>query len=181
MRFCSNCGAPVGRAIPPGDHRERYRCGTCDTIHYENPKVVVGCVLEWQGAILLCRRAIDPRLGYWTLPAGFLENGESVTDGALRETVEEAGASAAIESLFAVIDVPRIHQVHMFFRGFLRTDSLAPGIESIEARLFEQKDIPWSALAFQSVHCVLEQYLNDRGSGCFRTHAITLSDDQSRR
>jgi ADP-ribose pyrophosphatase YjhB (NUDIX family) len=181
MRYCSNCGAPVSRAIPAGDQRERYCCNACGTVHYENPKVVVGCVLEWQGAILLCRRAIEPRIGFWTLPAGFLENGESIAAGAMRETVEEAGANAAIEGLFAVLDVPRIHQVHMFFRGRLRTDSLSPGIESMDARLFDAPAIPWKDLAFPSVRCVLEHYLNDRSAGSFGTHAITLADDQSSR
>jgi ADP-ribose pyrophosphatase YjhB (NUDIX family) len=181
MKFCSHCGSPIGRATPPGDSRERHVCANCGSIFYENPKVVVGCILEWQGDLLLCRRAIEPRSGFWTLPAGFLENGETIAEGALRETIEESGADAAIDGLFAIIDVPSIHQLHVFFRGQLRSPALAPGIETIEAGFFPAEQIPWSELAFSSVKRVLETYLADRAAGHFAFHGFTLPVHQSRR
>jgi ADP-ribose pyrophosphatase YjhB (NUDIX family) len=181
MNFCSHCGSPIGRATPAGDQRERFVCDVCGTIFYENPKVVVGCVLEWNAALLLCRRAIEPRSGFWTLPAGFLENGESTAEGALRETIEESGADAEIERLFAIIDVPAIHQVHIFYRGRLRSSELAPGIETTEAGFFPADRIPWNELAFSSVRHVLEAYLADRETGRFGTHSLTLPVPQSRR
>jgi ADP-ribose pyrophosphatase YjhB (NUDIX family) len=181
MKYCSQCGSPIGRATPPGDHRERFVCASCTYVFYENPKVVVGCILEWQHDFLLCRRAIEPRSGFWTLPAGFLENGESTSEGAWRETMEESGADAMIDDLFAIIDVPAIHQVHMFFRGHLRSATLAPGIETIEAGFFPADRIPWTELAFSSVKRVLETYIADRAAGRFETHSITLPAPQSRR
>lgn len=181
MNYCGQCGAKTYRAVPPGDHRERQICTTCGTILYDNPKIVVGCILDWQGKILLCRRAIEPRKGYWTLPAGFMECGESTAQGALREMQEETGAEALLDGLFAVIDVPGINQVHFFFRGHLLSDVMLPGEETLEAALYDEKEMPWSDLAFESVALGLRIYFGDRASGDFRTHALELPFHSSRR
>ena len=144
--------------IPDGDNRERKVCPDCGFIAYENPKVVVGAVCRWEERILLCRRAIDPRLGYWTLPAGYLELNESTAGGATREAWEEARAEIAIEGLLAVYDIPRISQVQLIYRARLVTPAVAPGPESLEVRLFAWDEIPWPDLAFPSVGWALEHY-----------------------
>lgn len=172
MNFCAHCGGGIIRAVPTGDCRERDICADCGCVFYSNPKIVVGCILEWQGNILLCRRAIAPRQGYWTLPAGFMENGESTVAGALRETREESGAEALVDALFAVVDVPAISQVHMYFRGRLLSDALAPGDETLEAGFFGESRIPWGAIAFSSVELALGAYFTDRLNGSFSTHAM---------
>ena len=136
QEFCSGCGKPVEVGIPAGDNRPRYICRTCNTVHYENPKLVVGCVSEWDGKILLCKRAIEPRLGYWTVPAGFMELGESLAEGAERETMEEACAEISIDGLLAVVDTMQAGQVHVFFRGRLTNGTHAAGEESLDTRLF---------------------------------------------
>ncbi|HNP37844.1 MAG TPA: NUDIX hydrolase [Woeseiaceae bacterium] len=163
MKYCSQCGAEVTQRTPPGDNRKRWVCERCDTVHYQNPNLVVGCVAEKDGKILLCRRAIDPRRGYWTVPAGFMELGESLAEGAARETLEEACAEIEIGRLFASIDVVDSGQVHMFFTGKL-TGGYGVGEESLETRLFAEKDIPWDDLAFRSGRFALERYFADRGS-----------------
>ena len=162
MKYCSNCRAAVVRRIPAGDNRERWVCDACDIVHYENPKVVVGCVPEHEGRILLCKRAIEPRYGFWTVPAGFMELGETVEQGAARETREEACAEVEMGRLFAVVDVLEAGQVHLFFKATLM-GGYGAGEESLEAALFAKDDIPWDEIAFLSGRYALEKYLEDDG------------------
>jgi len=162
MKFCSHCGAGVSRKIPPGDNRERWVCESCDTVHYQNPLLVVGCVAEQDGKILLCKRAIEPRYGYWTVPAGFMELGESLAQGAARETLEEACANIEIGHMFASVDVIDAGQVHVFFTGKVK-GGYGVGEESLETRLFAPEDIPWDELAFQSGRFALQTYIDDKG------------------
>ncbi|HLT92053.1 MAG TPA: NUDIX hydrolase [Woeseiaceae bacterium] len=163
MKFCSNCGGPVGRRVPHGDNRPRWVCDRCATIHYQNPKIVVGCVPERDGRILLCKRGIEPRRGYWTVPAGFMELGETLAEGAMRETREEACAEVELGHLFAWVDVLEAGQVHLFFTARL-LDGYAAGAETEEADLFAIDDIPWADIAFRSVRFALEKYLEDAGT-----------------
>lgn len=165
MKFCNKCGAPVELRVPPGDHLERYVCAACGTIHYENPRLVVGCVPEHDGRILLCRRAIEPRRGFWTVPAGFMENGETLQQAAARESQEEALADVAIGSLLAVVHVLHAHQVHVFFRATLRQPQFGPGPESLDVELVRPEEIPWTDLAFRSTEFTLRRYLEDRAAG----------------
>ncbi len=162
MKYCSNCGSLVGRTVPADDNRERWVCNQCDTTHYQNPLIVVGCVVEQEGRILLCKRAIEPRYGFWTVPAGFMELGESLADGAARETLEEACAKIEIGHMFASIDVIHAGQVHMFFTGKLK-GGFGAGDESLETQLFSEADIPWDDLAFRSGRFALQKYFEDRG------------------
>lgn len=175
MNYCVQCGAPVEFRIPAGDNLPRHVCPRCETIHYLNPKLVVGCIAEWQGDILLCRRAIEPRFGMWTLPAGFMENGESTTQAALRETFEEACARITIDELFSLVNIPHISQVHLFYRGQLLDTDFAAGTESLETALFSEADIPWNELAFRSVVLCLKAYFADRRAGSFRFHEDDLA------
>lgn len=161
--------------IPEGDALPRHVCTQCGYIHYENPRLVVGCVTEYEGLILLCRRAIEPRHGFWTLPAGFMENGETTAQGAARETLEEAGAVVAIDAAFAMFNIAHIHQVHLFYRGRLPSPIYAAGIESLEVGLFHPDAIPWHELAFRSVQRCLQRYLEDRQRGTFSFHEEALS------
>lgn len=163
MKYCPVCGAEVERRVPDDDSRERWVCGRCETVHYQNPLIVVGCVAEREGNILLCKRSIEPRLGYWTVPAGFMELGESLAEGAARETREEALAEVEIGHMFASIDVVDAGQVHVFFTGRL-TGSFGIGEESLDARLFPPDEIPWDELAFQSGRFALKKYIEDRGA-----------------
>jgi ADP-ribose pyrophosphatase YjhB (NUDIX family) len=165
MNFCSQCGARVAQRIPPGDHLPRFVCDSCGTIHYQNPRVVVGCVPEHEGRILICKRAIEPRLGFWTVPAGFMENGETLQQGAARESQEEALADVEIGSLLSLVSVVSAHQVHVFFRAKLRTPSFGAGPESLEVKLVEPREIPWDDIAFLSTRFTLERYLEDRAAG----------------
>jgi ADP-ribose pyrophosphatase YjhB (NUDIX family) len=162
VKFCSTCGATVTLRIPDGDDRERFVCNDCLTIHYQNPKIVAGCIPEWGDRILLCKRAIEPRYGLWTVPAGFMENGESTEDAAMRETREEAGADVTITSLYSVFSIPHISQVYMLFRGELTDGRYQAGRESLECRLFEENDIPWEKLAFPVVKETLHRYFLDK-------------------
>ncbi len=162
MKFCSNCAARVIREVPDGDNRERWVCAACRHIHYQNPKIVVGCVPERDGKILLCRRAIEPRRGYWTVPAGFMELGETLQQGAARETLEEACANVRIGRLFASVDVLDAGQVHVFFTAELLGDHSA-GEESLETKLFPKEALPWDEIAFKSGVFALERYLDDAG------------------
>jgi ADP-ribose pyrophosphatase YjhB (NUDIX family) len=162
IRFCSNCGHAVSRRIPAGDQLPRAVCGHCGTVHYENPRVVVGCVPEWEGRILLCRRAIEPRRGYWTAPAGFLEIGESMHAAAARETAEEALAEVDVGTLLSVVNVLHAAQVHVMFRARMRSAQHGAGAESLETALFQERDIPWDEIAFASIRFGLERYLADR-------------------
>ena len=174
MKFCSNCGAPVALRVPPGDTLPRHVCEACQAIHYQNPRMVVGCIPEWQGRILLCRRGIEPRHGLWTVPAGYMENGETAHDGAIRETLEEANARVEIESLYALYNIPHINQVYILFRARLLDDQVRPGAETLEVRLFRLDEIPWDAIAFASVRNTLEHYSKDREQGQFRFHMGTI-------
>ncbi|MCH7854921.1 MAG: NUDIX hydrolase [Proteobacteria bacterium] len=162
MKHCSNCGSPVDLKIPEGDNRSRFVCSQCNIIHYQNPNIVVGCVPEQDGRILLCRRAIEPRQGFWTLPAGFMELGETLAQGAARETLEEACAEVRIERLFASVDVIDAGQVHIFFTATL-LGGYGVGQESLETKLFSEADIPWDDLAFKSGIFALEKYFDDGG------------------
>jgi ADP-ribose pyrophosphatase YjhB (NUDIX family) len=162
MKYCSSCGATVSRKIPDGDNRDRWVCDACQAIHYQNPLIVVGCVPERDGQILLCKRAIEPRRGYWTVPAGFMELGETLAQGAARETLEEACANVRIGHLFASVDVVQAGQVHLFFTADLLGD-FAAGDESLEVALFDKADIPWDEIAFRSVSFALRTYLQDAG------------------
>ena len=163
MRFCSHCSAPVQLVRPQGDDRERFVCTSCETVHYVNPKIVVGSVCTLGGRLLLCRRAIEPRVGFWTSPAGWLENGETAEEGAMREAREEACADIAIEGLIAVYSIPRIEQVQILFRARLLSADVAAGPESQEVRLVEWDEIPWGQLAFPTVGWVLRRALELRG------------------
>lgn len=170
MNFCSDCGAGVTLRVPDGDSVARYVCVTCGTIHYQNPKVVVGCIPEWGEKILLCRRAIEPRHGKWTLPAGFLENGETAGQGALRETLEEANARVEIGALYTFYNLPGINQIYILFRGRLLDLDFSPGEESLEVRLFDEHEIPWDELAFPTISETLKHYYADRRNGGFGFH-----------
>jgi ADP-ribose pyrophosphatase YjhB (NUDIX family) len=167
MNFCTQCGQPVTIEVPTGDNRPRHVCSSCGHIHYQNPLVVVGCVAEHEGSILLCRRAIEPRHGFWTVPAGFMELGETLAEAAIRETWEEAEARVDLGPMFAVIDVVHARQVHVFFRGRLTEPVFGAGDETLESRLFPPAEVPWSEIAFPSVTIALERYLTDdrRGDG----------------
>jgi ADP-ribose pyrophosphatase YjhB (NUDIX family) len=170
MFFCSNCGAKVIEKIPAGDSRPRHICESCDTIHYQNPKIVAGCLPVWEDRLLLCKRAIEPRHGLWTLPAGFMENGESTEQAAMRETLEEACADVVDLSLYGVFSIPQINQVYMMFRARLASGNFRPGEESLETRLFSEHEIPWDELAFPVVKRTLERYYHDVRSGHFPVH-----------
>lgn len=173
MKFCTQCGRPVMRRIPENDSRERYVCGSCDMVHYENPRNVVGTIPLWQDKIMLCRRAIEPRYGYWTLPAGFMEIGESPQAGAVRETLEEAGVQVQIGELFALVNATYAQQVHLFYLAKMPSEDYLGGIESLEVRLFHEADIPWSELAFQTSYHTLKLFLADRARGLFSADGLT--------
>jgi len=174
MNFCSECGKRLSVEIPPGDHLPRSVCKACGAIHYQNPKIVVGCVPEHQGRILICKRAIEPRLGYWTIPAGFMENGETLQQGAARECYEEALARVEIGSLLAVASVLSAKQVHVFFRAKLAEPQFGAGPESLEVALIEAADIPWADIAFPSTEFALRTYLADRAAGLEQHHFAEL-------
>lgn len=165
MKYCSNCGKRVVRRVPYGDQHPRHICDHCQTVHYENPKVVVGCIAEWSGRILMCRRAIEPRMGFWTIPAGFLEINESSVEAAIRESEEETGTHIRIEGLYSIFDIPEIHQVYLIYRGQLKRPQFNPGSESLEVRLFRPEDIPWGELTYPAVGDILRQYIEERNSG----------------
>jgi ADP-ribose pyrophosphatase YjhB (NUDIX family) len=168
ITHCNICGTPVETKIPPGDTHPRAVCPACGHIQYQNPKAVVGSVPVWKdGRILLCRRAIDPRHGKWTLPAGFMENGETATEGAAREALEEANARIEIEQLYTLFSVPHISQMYLLFRARLLDLDFSPGEESLEVKLFAEEDIPWDELAFASVARTLEHFVADRRAGVF--------------
>lgn len=163
MRFCPSCGATVELRRPEGDDRDRHVCTACGTVHYHNPKIVVGSVCTLGGRLLLCRRAIPPRAGFWTIPAGYLELGETAEEGARREAWEEARARIEIEGLLAVYSVKRIDQVQLLYRARLLDDNVAPGPESLEVRLVDWSEIPWDSLAFPTVDWILRRALELRG------------------
>lgn len=176
IKHCRNCGTTVTYRIPDdGDTRERAVCPACSTIHYENPLNVVGTVPHWGDKVLLCKRNIEPRKGKWTLPAGFLELNETASQGAARETDEEAGAQIELEGLYTIISVPRVGQVHLFYRARLLSDQFDPGTETMEARLYAEDEIPWDEIAFRTVKETLERYFADRRAGRFQVHELDLS------
>lgn len=174
MNFCSHCGQPVTVRVPEGDHRPRHVCSACGTVHYQNPKIIAGCVPEHDGRILLCRRAIEPRLGFWTIPAGFMENGETTQDAARRESLEEAQAEVEIGSLLAVVHVLHADQVHVMYRARLPRPHFGPSAESLEVRLCREDEIPWADIAFRSVDFALRRYLEDRDAGLERLHITSI-------
>ena len=167
IKFCNSCGSAVAHRIPEGDSLERAICDACGTIQYQNPKIVVGCVPVHGDRILVCKRAIEPRYGLWTLPAGFMENNESAAEGAAREALEEANARVDIEDLYTVYSIPHISQVYMMFRARLLDTDVSPGVESLEVKLVREDEIPWDRLAFTMVRRTLEHYLEDRKNGVF--------------
>jgi ADP-ribose pyrophosphatase YjhB (NUDIX family) len=170
INYCSSCGAGVSLRIPPGDSLPRYVCDACGAIHYRNPRLVVGALPVWEDKVLLCRRAIEPRRGLWTLPAGFMENGETVAEAALRETREEANANISLGDMFTLISVPQISQVHVVYRATLIDLDFSAGEETLEVRLFGEQDIPWDEIAFRTIALTLRHYFDDRRSGAFRFH-----------
>lgn len=167
IRFCSSCGAPVTWRIPAGDNVVRAVCDACDTIHYQNPKLVVGTLPVWEDRVLLCKRAIEPRRGYWTLPAGFMENGESLPEAAARETREEACANIEIDDIYTLISVPHISQVHAIFRARLLDTNFAPGVETLDVALMTEAQIPWDDIAFRTVAMTLRHFFSNRNAGAF--------------
>ncbi len=180
MNYCSVCGEKVSLVVPEGDNRHRHVCTVCETIHYENPKIVTGCIAEWRDKILLCKRAIEPRHGLWTLPAGFMENEETNLQGAARETAEEANANVENMKLFCVFSIAHINQVYTMYRGDLAEGLASPGIESLEVALMTEDEIPWQNMAFQVISETLKLYYKDKKKGEFVTHygdIIKQSDD----
>jgi ADP-ribose pyrophosphatase YjhB (NUDIX family) len=174
MKFCSNCGHAIELKIPPGDHLPRFVCPACGAIHYQNPRIVAGCVPEHEGRILMCRRAIEPRRGYWTFPAGFMENGETMQDAARRESVEEALAAVEIGSLLSIVHVLHADQVHVTFRARLARPEFGVGPESLEVVLCEEDALPWDDIAFRSVDFALRRYVEDRRAGVEQHHFTSI-------
>ena len=164
MKYCSECSAPVALSIPEGDTLPRYVCAICGTIHYQNPKIITGCIATWNEKILLCRRAIEPRRGLWTMPAGFMENNETAQYGAARETMEEAQAQICDLKLFGVFNIPHISQVYLMFSGHVLDGYCAPGSESLETKWFDETEIPWQQLAFPVVYESLQLYFKDKSN-----------------
>ena len=175
MKYCSSCGAAVAFRIPPGDTLPRHVCERCGTIHYQNPKVVVGALATWEDKVLLCRRAIEPRHGMWTLPAGFMENEETTAQAAARETLEEACARIEVGDLYTLIDVPHISQVHIIYRARLLDLDFRAGEESLEVGLFTEDEIPWEQIAFRSIAISLRHFFADRRSGQWGVHTASLA------
>jgi len=170
MNYCSHCGRPVALKVPPGDTLPRHVCEACRTIHYQNPKIVAGCIPEWEDQILLCRRGIEPRTGFWTFPAGFMEAGEHTAQAAARETLEEAQAAVESMSLYALFSLPHVSQVYVVFRGQLRSLEFGAGTESLEVQLFPWEKLPWERLAFPVIHETLARYVEDRRRGRYDVH-----------
>ncbi len=177
MHFCNACGAPVEHRIPDGDSLPRFVCRACGEIHYHNPKIITGTVACWEDRVLMCRRAIEPRHGLWTLPAGFLEIGETAAAGAARETREEACAEVEMGELYTLINVTYIGQVYMFYRARLLEPKFAAGAESLAVELMREDQIPWDELAFPTVRLTLQDYFADyqRGEYELHTHDLTVS------
>ena len=175
MKYCSNCGDSVEHRIPEGDDRPRFICDSCNIIHYDNPRVIVGCVPVHDDKILLCKRAIVPREGYWTLPAGFMENGETTVQGADRETWEEARAKVLDQQLYRLFDIPNINQLYMFYRADIVDGAYGVGPESTEVALFDEKDIPWDEIAFPVVYHTLKEFLSDRQTGSFPVRVSSIN------
>jgi ADP-ribose pyrophosphatase YjhB (NUDIX family) len=179
IKHCKQCGTVVVYRLPDdGDTKARAVCPACHLVHYENPLNVVGTVPYWGASdeqVLLCKRNIEPRFGKWTLPAGFMELNETTTEGAARETVEEAGAQFEMQGLFSLLNVARVGQVHLFYRARLLSDQFNPGSETIEARLFTEAQIPWDEIAFRTVKETLERYFADRRAGHYGIHTVDIT------
>ena len=180
MKFCTSCGNAVILKVPAGDDRERFVCSSCEFIHYSNPHIIVGCVPVYEGKVLLCKRAIEPRKGFWTLPAGFMENGETTLQGATRETWEEAKARVTNVDLYRIFDVPYISQVYMFYRCDLDDGEHSAGPESLETQLYAEADIPWDNIAFQVVSETLKEYFSDAAAGHFPVR-VSAIDHRAKR
>jgi ADP-ribose pyrophosphatase YjhB (NUDIX family) len=175
MNFCSHCAAPLVHRIPAGDNRPRYVCEGCGLIHYSNPKIIAGCLPVWNEQVLLCKRAIEPRRGLWTLPAGFMENGETTQAAAQRETSEEACARVEVGNLYCYLNIPRISQVYVIFIARLLDLDFSAGEESLEVALFDEADIPWDTIAFPAIEIALQHYFEDRKTGVFPTRVIDVA------
>jgi ADP-ribose pyrophosphatase YjhB (NUDIX family) len=175
MKYCSHCGSQTHIAVPRGDNRERDICEQCGTIHYQNPKIVVGCIPEYEDKILLCRRAIEPRYGLWTLPAGFMENDETTEQAAIRETHEEACANVDIMELYGLFNIPHINQVYMLYRARLIDTDFGPGEESLDVELFGETNIPWDDIAFPVIRETLLRYFKERNKGTYSLQTADIS------
>jgi ADP-ribose pyrophosphatase YjhB (NUDIX family) len=175
INYCCCCAAPVRLGIPPGDSLPRHVCDACGAIHYRNPRLVVGTLPVWEDKVLLCRRAIEPRHGCWTLPAGFMENAETVAEAAARETREEACARVELGEMFTMISVPHISQVHVIYRARLLDLDFAPGEESLDVALFDEASIPWEEIAFRTIAMTLRHFFADRARGAFSLHAEAIA------
>ncbi|PCH86031.1 MAG: NUDIX hydrolase [Piscirickettsiaceae bacterium] len=174
MKFCPHCGSAINIVIPDGDNRERHVCSACDAIHYQNPRIIAGCLPVWEDKVLLCQRAIEPRKGYWTLPAGFMELGETTEQAALRETAEEAQAIVKAVQLYAVFNLPHINQVYVMYRAELLKPEFSSGIESLDTRLLTEEEIPWGDLAFETMRLSLEYFFQDRSNGQFQFRSTDI-------
>lgn len=174
IKFCTACGSPTHQIIPKDDDHMRAVCTSCSEIHYSNPKVVVGCIPEYKGKLLLAKRNIEPRKGKWTLPAGFLENGESVQDGALRETLEETQATARIIDPYRLFNIVFVDQIYLMFRAEMTSGTFGPTTESIEVGLFDESEIPWDEIAFEVIKQTLQHYFEDQKRGTFPFKVLDL-------
>ena len=180
MNYCSQCGNEVEIKIPDGDNMPRHVCCHCDTIHYQNPKLVVGSLPVWENQILLCKRAIEPCYGLWTLPAGFMENGETLEQAALRESREEANANLELENIYTIISLPEINQVYVLYRAELLDLEFYAGTESLDVKLFSEEEIPWDKLAFKTIHKTLKHFFEDRKSGQYAVHTGVLNKNRNK-
>jgi len=170
MKFCSNCAHPVIFKEIPDDTRPRYFCESCQTIHYQNPKIVAGCLPIWKDQVMLCKRSIEPRIGFWNVPGGYMENGETVEEGAIREVWEEAQIKVKVTGLHMVFSIRRISQVYMHFLAEMPDLNFSPGPESLEVRLFKEEEIPWEDIAFTSSTFTLKRFFEDRKKGIRQLH-----------
>ena len=181
MKYCSHCAHPITTRIPNGDNRLRFVCDGCGVIHYQNPKIVTGCLPLWDNRLLICKRAIEPRYGRWTLPAGFMENGETVPEGAARETWEEAQARVHKLSLFGLFNIPHINQVYVLFQAPLVSPEFAAGEESLEVKLVDVADIPWDELAFPVIRRALELYTDSASTTDNKPYIEDIAPPHTRR
>ena len=181
MRFCSQCGSKnISYSVPSGDNRKRYHCLSCNSVFYENPKIVAGCIPVWEDKILLCKRGIEPRYGLWTLPAGFMENGETTREAAERETLEEAGTLVTRSKLYTLFNLPQINQVYMMFLSHLTEPVFKAGEESLDCKLCLESEIPWDKIAFPTITYSLQLFFKDRKDGKFSMHIGDLIREESK-
>jgi len=179
MNFCNICGEKLNFIIPVNDDRERFICEDCGHIHYQNPRIIVYTLPIYEDKVLMCKRAIEPRYGLWTLPGGFMENDETTHEGAIRETQEEACAKVELIDIYSLYNLPKINQVHLFFRAILLDLNYAAGAESLEVNLFSEDEIPWKQIAFTPVEETLKHYFNDRTLNVFPMHCAEVLIDPS--